>query len=419
VAGSHGSVTTSAPGGQRHVHVTPARVLTAAIIAQVAVSFSEVALPTLSGFIKDDLGVSATVIGLLVSAFTGGRILGSYAGGAAADRLGSRFMLGVAPCVMGALIAVASTMALGVFVVLMAMAGIFAATVTPAGGKFVASAFPASRRGFPMGLRQAAVPVGGLLAALVLPVVVHAAGWRAALTIAGLVTIAGGLGALAVTKQPVGSSVRLRSESTTQAGPPRPVLWQDRRVMLLTAWGCLLVGGHYAIITFLPIYAYEGHGMSLTAGTLLVAVAQLGAMIGRVLWGLISDRLLQGRRRPVMRAITLMGITTALLFAVLPRDTSFAVFAFVAFLGGASVIAWQTIYLTAIIEVADEAHAGAVSGFGLTFIATAITVSPTLYGFVIDVAGGFQAMWLTLAAVLVVALMLTRFFDERSSEWMA
>ena len=62
-----------------------------AVLAQVGFSVTEQGIPALTGFIKNDLGVSAGVAGLIVACFPFGRVVGSYVAGVAADRLGESF----------------------------------------------------------------------------------------------------------------------------------------------------------------------------------------------------------------------------------------------------------------------------------------------------------------------------------------
>src|SRR5919201_2369788 len=72
---------------------SPWRVLGLAVLAQFGVSVVDQGLPTLNGFVKAELGVSAAVAGLAISSFAFGKIFGSYAAGVAADRLGERRVL--------------------------------------------------------------------------------------------------------------------------------------------------------------------------------------------------------------------------------------------------------------------------------------------------------------------------------------
>ncbi|MGH3343528.1 MAG: MFS transporter, partial [Carbonactinosporaceae bacterium] len=139
----------------------PWTALVAALTAQTAVSVSEQGAPTIVGFIKHDLALSAGAAGALVAAIPAGRVLGSYAAGRAADSLGERVVLVVGASVMGLFVGLSALAPLAGLVVLLVVAGAFAGTATPAGSKLVLVSFPLRRRGLAMGIRQTGVPLGG------------------------------------------------------------------------------------------------------------------------------------------------------------------------------------------------------------------------------------------------------------------
>ena len=251
-------------------------------------------IPTLAGFFKRDLGLSASGAGLLVSAYFLGKILGSYAAGIAADRLGERRVLvlgGTAAAAFVALAAAAGPLAL-VFALLL-LAGVAGAAGTPAGGRLVLVAFPAERRGLALGIRQTGIPLGGIVAAAVLPSIAAAAGWRWSLVAAaGLALV--GLVPLALTRID-----RVAEPLLENVERPRG---QDRNVYLLTLWACLIVSGQYALIVFLALDLHETASLSLAAGALLLALANATGIVGRVAWGAASDRALARGHLPLARA---------------------------------------------------------------------------------------------------------------------
>ena len=382
---------------------SPRRALTAALVAQVAVSVSEQGLPVLTGFIKRDLALSAAVAGVLVGAVPAGKAIGSYAAGAAVDRVGERRVLALGAMLFGVLVLVATAAPFAALLALLVIGGLFAATATPAGGKLVLLSFPVTRRGVAMGIRQTGIPLGGLVAALLLPWLAGAWGWRTGLVAAGVVTIAGGAAALAM----AGMEPRARRRGRGEPRRPRERgrFSRDRDMRLLTLWGCMMVGGQYVLIAFLPLHVHEGGGISLAAAALwLVSIAQIGGVLGRIGWGAVSDRLLGGRRRPLLAVISAIGAAGFLALAVLPADASVAVFAVAGLLGGISVIGWQGMFITSLAEMAGPMRAGAATGFALTFVSVGIAAAPPLFGLIADLAGSYEAMWLALAIVVTLSL---------------
>jgi MFS family permease len=370
-----------------------------ALIAQVAVSVSEQGVVTLTGFIHDDLGLSATEAGLLVAALPAGRGLASYTAGRAVDRVGERTILLGGAVATGLAGLLASVTPAGAIMLALLLVGAFSATPTPAGGKLILLAFPRRRRGLAMGIRQTGIPLGGLIAALVLPWVAAHAGWRAGLAVMGGLTI--GLALLAVLpRQP---AVDAADPVLERPASPRPQLLRDRQLVLLTLWAVLMVGGQYVLVAFLPIYLHDGAGASLAIATALVAAVQLGGIAGRIAWGLLSDRVFAGRRRPLILGISVSASASFLAIALLPLSTPLAVYAAATFLGGMAMLGWQGIFVVSVSEVAGPEHAGRATGFVLGWVSLGIVVGPPLYGALADLAGDLRVVWIACGVACALA----------------
>ena len=361
---------------------------------QFGVSLIDQGVLTLTGFIKLDLGLSAFVTGLIVASFALGRIAGAYAAGVAADRLGEQRTLLVGGLATAIIVLIAAAAPLPVFVPLLVLAGATGASSTPAGGRLVLLAFPRNRRGFALGIRQTGIPVAGLVAAAALPWIAHASSWRWSLAVAACVT--------ALCAFPL---LSLRAV----APPPRPVVrlphvGRNRNLLMLTVWGCLIVTGQYALVAFLALDLNQGAGFTLAEGSILVAIANVAGIIGRVLWGLVSDHHRGGSRKAYLLTINLVGLIGSLLLFVVPRSAPVAVLVAIVAFAGLGLIGYQGLWITMIAEVAGPERVGAATGFAITFVSSAIALSPPLYGLVADLTGTYRAIWLVLAGILVVAL---------------
>jgi len=371
------------------------RVLGVAVAAQVGVSVIDQGMPTLTGFIKADLGISAATAGLAVSSFAAGKIFGSYAAGVAADRLGERRVLIFGALTTAAFAALASFAPLPVVFPLLFVAGVAGASSTPAGGRLVLLAFPRTRHGLALGIRQTGIPMGGLIAAAVLPWVAGRSSWRWSLLVAA------GIAVVAVIPL-----IRLRVDRTAPAARPhekRRGVLRDRNIGLLTLWGCLVVTGQYAILAFLALYLHQRAGFSLGKGSLLVALANASGIVGRIAWGAVSDRAVARGRKPLLLVLTAACLAGALLLFALPHNAPDAVVVAVAGFAGLSMIGYQGLWVTMIAEAAGPERVGAATGLAVTFVTAAIAVSPPFYGLVADLAGTYRAIWAVLAVILGVA----------------
>jgi MFS family permease len=371
----------------------PWHVLGLAVVAQTGVSVIDQGIPTLTGFIKTDLDVSAATAGLFVSSYFLGKIGGSYAAGVAADRFGEQRVLVLGGLSAAVLVALAAAAPLPLFVALFLLAGVAGATSTPAGGRLVLLSFPRNRHGLALGIRQTGIPVGGLVAAALLPWVAHLAGWRWALVAASAVAVAAVL-PLAFARLER-AEVELPHVSHGGAG--------NRNVRLLTLWGCMIVTGQYAVLAFLALDLHARVGLSLATGSLLVAVANASGAVGRIGWGAISDRALARGRKPLLIALTFVGLAGALALLAIPHTAPTGVFVAVAALAGVGLIGFQGLWVTMIAEAAGPERVGAATGFSVMFVQIAIASSAPLYGLVADLAGTYRAIWAALAVVLAAA----------------
>jgi predicted MFS family arabinose efflux permease len=376
---------------------SPWRVLGLALAVQCGFSLLDQSLPALTGYVKADLGLSARTAGLAVSALAFGRIFGAYAAGVAADRLGERRVLVLGGFTAAGLIAVAAaTPVPAVFPILFA-AGLASAAGTPAGGRLVLLAFPPERRGLALGIRQTGIPVGGLIAAGLLPWIAHGHGWRWSLFVAACIT-----GALVVplARSRIGGAP---PEPLLDDEPPQPGPARNRNVVLLTLWSCLLVSGQFAVIAFLALDLHARAGLSLATGSLFLALANGCGIVARVAWGAVSDRAIAFGRKPLLLVLTGVGLAGALTLLAVPFTAPAGVLAAVAVLAGLGLIGYQGLWVTMVAEAAGPQRVGTATGFAVSFTNVSIALTPPLYGAVADAAGSYRAIWAALSVVLALA----------------
>ena len=145
-------------------------VLAAGTTAQASFSTVTFALAVLAPALRDEYELSLTEVGVVLAAEWIGLALAMLPWGFAADRYGERWTLaiglaGCAVCLAGA--AFAPTFE--TLVVLLLLAGALGGSVQSGSGRAVMSWFAREERGLALGVRQTAVPVGGLIAAVTMP----------------------------------------------------------------------------------------------------------------------------------------------------------------------------------------------------------------------------------------------------------
>ena len=99
------------------------------------------------------------------------KILSMFALGRAIDSYGERVIVGLTMVMMGltALAAAAFVTSFPMLLLMIMVLGAFYASVQPGGTRAILRWFPPEHRGVATGFRQASVPLGTAIAALVLP----------------------------------------------------------------------------------------------------------------------------------------------------------------------------------------------------------------------------------------------------------
>ncbi|MEZ7128111.1 MFS transporter [Nonomuraea sp. AD125B] len=178
-------------------------VLASATFTQAASGFFVQGIGAMGVHLRDDLDLSTAQLGLLLSAAQLAPLAGLLVAGELLDRYDERWVVGAGACVVAASLAVGS-LAPGYAALLLVLLVVGAgySTVQPGGSKSVASWFDTSRRGLAMGIRQAGLPLGGVLAAAVLPALAASAGWRATLVVGAAVASLGAITFTAFCRRP-------------------------------------------------------------------------------------------------------------------------------------------------------------------------------------------------------------------------
>jgi MFS family permease len=373
-------------------------VLGVALGVQMATSIVSFALPVLLPFVKADFHLTFAQAGLLSNFSFVGSFLTIALAGWAVDALGDRLIIVLGGIVSGlaALLCAAAPTRLVLLAALLVM-GVGSAMPTPAGSVAVRSAFPIQLRGTVMSIRQTGVPIGGFVAALILPSIAISAGWRAALAAAGGVSIAIGLVAFTIYRSGP-RAVRAQGDG----GSLLHVLTRDLTITATS--GILLVASQTCLLTYLIVYLIHDRGQTVTTAALFLGLAQLAGAAGRVFWGLVSDRFMRGRRRPALLLAGGTGVVASLSLAMLPGNAPFPLVVVAILACAVGAVGWNGVQIALLSELAKPGSEGRSVGLGLMIQFPGILIGPFLFGLLVDMTGSFRPAWVLLAAFLGAAV---------------
>jgi ACS family hexuronate transporter-like MFS transporter len=376
------------------------RVLTLMTTAQAGASVVQQALGSLSPILVATFVLSKAQLGVIFTALMLGSALFVATSGVLTDRWGERRMVLLSGLAMTLSLLAASLV--GNYPALVACIALFGAAYaasTPAGGRAILAWFDRDR-GFAMGIRQTGVPVGGVLGALTLPFVAHAAGYRVAFVFAAAIVAITTFIAVALYREAGGA----RSESMSLASIARGMrtLARDPRLIGVTLTCMTLVSVQLAMNAFVTVTGVATVGTSPGVAALAFACAQGGAVAGRLAWGFISDRVLHGERLvPFAIICVLAALATAALAMLRPGAVAplFVAAIVLGFSGGG----WNGLMAAALAEVGGVERAASALGLALTAIFLTSSVAPTAFGALADHAS-LRAAWLAMSALALVGM---------------
>ncbi|HWP23176.1 MAG TPA: MFS transporter, partial [Candidatus Binatia bacterium] len=181
----------------------------------------------------------------------------------------------------------------------------------------------------------------------------------------------------------------------------------------LNVWGLLPVScataiyliGQMVLITYVPLYLKEVMQFSPYWASQALALTQAGAMVGRVGWGVASDRFFGGRRKIVLMIIGVISALSIGALGLIRAGSSYFALFLLLFVAGLCIVGYQGVSYALIGEIAGQARTGAGLGMMITINSAAATVGTPLFGHIVDRTGSYAVGWQVLAATICVGIL--------------
>ena len=360
-------------------------------MAQASFSAITVGLAVLAPTLREEYGLSLGQIGGLLAAAWLGATGTLLLWGLAADRYGERVvlvlgLLGSAGFLVGAAYA-GSFEALFVMLVLSGAAG---ASVSSSSGRAVMLWFRPKERGLALGIRQSAIPLAGLLAAVVVPGLAASGGSEAAFLFLAAFCAFGALAGGALLRDREDES-GLEAESVVHT-------LRDGRLWRLSVSGGLYLYAQVAVIGFGVLFLHDEHGLSVSDAALAIAASQVLAVALRIGMGRWSDIL--GSRVVPLRRSGLAVAASLVLTALLAGGPLWLLVPALALTGGLSM-AWNGLSFTTAAELAGTARSGAAIGFQQSVLSGLGVLAPVLFAATVSAASWSVAFFFAAIVTLV------------------
>ena len=354
-------------------------------------------------YIRDDLSLTYTQAGWLISANSLAYGISQLPAGWLADRIGPRIVLtiGVAGVgVAGLLIGLAPTyVMLALLLVLLGMAG---GGYHPAAVPLVSASVEAKNRGRTLGLHQVGGSGSFFLAPLIVAGIASAFGWRGTFLAVCVPPIVFGivfymlLGRLGYGKN---AEQKMYASHAEIAPSPRRL----RPLVAVVILGIASMGLVYSTISFIPLFIVDHfEGVSNEAAAIMLSLIFFGGLWAGPLGGYLSDRL---GRVPVILAAGFIAGLAIYLQNLAPLGTAFS--AVLIILGMAMHLGMPVVEAYIISHTSERKHSTIL---GIYYLGSrgGLAMAPVI-GYLIDHYGfytGFSVVGATMVVVTLVCAIL-------------
>ncbi len=377
-------------------------------VPYLALSLNQHGFMALLPFIREEFILSRTQVGLYATFYFLSSALLAVSTGSIVDRLGPRkgILLGIG--FMGSVFflygfAPSYEILLG----LAFLAGLGWSIITPSVNKAVLMNAPADKRAVSMGIMQSGVGIGGLMGASLLPVISVALGWRPAIQMAAGFSIIVWFLVLTFYREKKAGIAQVKP--VAKKGNPGFVqslidLTRNKALLNICILGLMFGVACGAVISHFVVYLSEDLSVSRAVAGLGLGSFQIGGIVGRPIWGVISDRFFKGKRGKALMvlgiAIGIKFIISGLLSFAPPISTYFVVI--FAFILGFSAFGWPGVHFVSIAENAGEDQVGMATGLSLLFLRAGLLAGPPIFGYLADIQESYILSWISFGAIITL-----------------
>jgi MFS family permease len=349
-----------------------------------------------------DLGVSPALVGYQIGVVYFAAMAISPVGGGLVRRLGATrtsqlaLWLTAAGCLVSAL-GTLPALAAGAL-----LTGLGYGVTNPAASHLLSRLPPTQHMNLVFSIKQCGVPIGGVLAGLVMPPLTLAHGWQLALVVSALFM----LFLSAFLQKPRSAWDGDRVPGTAVLASPLEsvrLVWANGILRWLALSSLLYSAVQLCLTSFLVTYLVREVGLELVlAGTILAAVNAAGAA-GRLAWGWLADRLRSGTAALILNGI--LSVAGALATASIAAG--WPVWAIVAAtaLFGFSAVGWNGVFMAVIVRQSRPEAVALATGGSLTVTYVGITIGPAAFALLHDAGGvSYSEGYALLGAVLLAGI---------------
>jgi len=381
------------------------RTLILAVVAMlVQQSFAFMAtlvLPVVAPEVAVELGISPALIGAYSLCLYAVAVVSALACGSFIMRYGALRMSQVSLFFLGAGLLLAAPGQFWLFVPAAMLIGFGSAIATPASSEILARYSPPRYAPLIFSIKQTGVPVGGMLAGMLVPFVALNYGWRIAFLVTGLMCLA-----LALVLQPLRAEYdrdRQRNHRLGMAAALETLgsVFARRELIELAAATFAFVGVQAIFGAFFVTYLVKGLGYELALAGQVFAGAQAVSIGARILWGWLASRFVSPRLMLALFGLSMAAACAAT--GLVTGDWGIAAVMAVAIAYSATAISFHGVLISEIARLSPSGRVGQTTGGVLAFASAGMMIYPAVFGLILGLTSRYDLGFFAAALPAMLA----------------
>jgi fucose permease len=292
-----------------------------------------------------------------------------------------------------------------VFAAAAVLMGTGAAFSTPASSHLLARYSPPRHAPLIFSIKQTGVPVGGLLAGTMVPILLGMVGWQGAFMVTGGLCVV-----FACMLQPVRDRFDVDRKADHRLKPVEiwnnlHLVWRRSELRDMALAMFCFVGLQGLFGSYFVTIVTQQLGKPLSTANYIFSLSMSAAIFARILWGWVGSRLIPAR--------TLLGIL-ALVMVIASSGTGFydrnwsiLMIAVVAVLYCISAIGWHGLLLSEVARLAPSGNIGGITGAVLAFGGSGMMSYPVIYALIINLTDNYSiGFYFAAIPALIIAFRL-------------
>ena len=374
---------------------------------QTLATMAVFAIPALAPAIGRDLGVDGVLAGYFISLVYGTGIASSLLAASAIHRFGPVRVCQAVLAAAAAMLLISTSASLAAFAVGAVVLGCTYGATAPVSAHLLVPRTPPRIMNLVLSIRQIGVPMGGVLAALLMPPAALRFGWQPALLSLAVAII----GLLVLLEAP-----RRRWDAQPGAVPhPRSgsgravieMLRTNVELRRLSIASVVFSGLQLCFVAFITVQLTSRAGFGLVAAGQALALYQMAGLVCRPLWGWLADGgagVGGGARRLIVVQGLAMGVMACVAGHFGPQWPVALVYLACA-VAGASANSFTGLGYAEFARIGGT-HRTEATGLGSAAMFSGVLLIPSAAALLVTVSGSYVLAFTVLGVMAIVAALL-------------